>query len=271
MFINTKDGVMPKKNYIVKIADLFSVSIATLRYWGKEGLVKFDHSEENGYRTWSMHTLRTLCDITLYRQLSIPIQDLKHIHELNAEEIYSLLQCRREYICDMIEDLQDKLKHIDIKSDQVNTVRTMLYSEPSFLSLSLPAICAYELLNKENLSHLYDHEKELVILIQPQTPSRYDYGRFTAVPANPGTLLRPKDDAPRVYLHVLLKSSYEDPADNDLAIYYDYLKMHNYRPGPAIGRVLVSACEGRLMNYYDTYIEAIPFKTSTIFQKDGIS
>ena len=105
----------------------------------------------------------------------------------------------------MIEDLQDKLKHIDIKSDQVNTVRTMLYSEPSFLSLSLPAICAYELLNKENLSHLYDHEKELVILIQPQTPSRYDYGRFTAVPANPGTLLRPKDDAPRVYLHVLLK------------------------------------------------------------------
>ena len=199
------------------------------------------------------------------------IQDLKHIHELDAEEIYSLLQCRREYICDMIEDLQDKLKHIDIKSDQVNTVRTMLYSEPSFLSLSLPAICAYELLNKENLSHLYDHEKELVILIQPQTPSRYDYGRFTAVPANPGTLLRPKDDAPRVYLHVLLKSSYEDPADNDLAIYYDFLKMHNYRPGPAIGRVLVSACEGRLMNYYDTYIEAIPFKTSTIFQKDGIS
>ena len=49
------------------------------------------------------------------------------------------------------------------------------------------------------------------------------------------------------------------------------IMMHNYRPGPAIGRVLVSACEGRLMNYYDTYIEAIPFKTSTIFQKDGIS
>lgn len=96
MFINTKGWCYAEKNYIGKIADLFSVSIATLRYWGKEGLVKFDHSEENGYRTWSMHTLRTLCDITLYRQLSIPIQDLKHIHELNAEEIYSLLQCRRD-------------------------------------------------------------------------------------------------------------------------------------------------------------------------------
>ena len=206
-----------------------------------------------------MHTLRTLCDITLYRQLSIPIQDLKHIHELNAEEIFSLLQGRREYICDMIEDLQDKLKHIDIKSEQVNTVREMLCSAPCFLTLSLPAICSYELLNKENLSHLYDHERELVILIQPETPSRYDYGRFHTVQASQGTLLRPRDHAPRLYLHVLLKSSYENPADNDLSIYYDYLKRHNYRPGPAVGRVLVSACEGKLMNYYDTYIEAIPF------------
>lgn len=245
------------KNYIGKIADLFSVPIATLRYWGKEGLVKFDQSEKNGYRTWSMHTLRTLCDITLYRQLSIPIHELKHIHSLSHQEISSLLLNQRQHISDTISDLQDKLNHIEIKLNQVNTVQDMNGLAPQLITCSLPAIQPYELLNKDNLSHLYDHEKELVILIRPDSPSMYSYGRCVTDGHPKEGLLREEDKTPRLYLHTLLKSSYENPADNDLNVYYEYLKRLDCRPGITVGKVLVSAFDGALFNYYDTYIEVL--------------
>ena len=245
------------KNYIGKIADLFSVPIATLRYWGKEGLVEFDQSEENGYRTWSMHTLRTLCDITLYRQLSVPVHDLKNLHSLSHKEIAALLQIRREHICNTISELQDKLNHVDIKLSQVETVERMSDTEPQFVSLSLPSIEHYELLQKDNLSHLFDHEKDIVILINPEAPSLYHYGIYAWDEPHRSSILREQDPAPRLYLHVLLKSTYEDPANNDLSYYYDYLRERGYRPGITVGKVLVSAYDRELYNYYDAYIEAL--------------
>lgn len=250
---------MPKsRNYIGKIADLFSVPIATLRYWGKEGLVKFDQSEENGYRTWSMHTLRTLCDITLYRQLSIPVHDLKNIHNLSDTEITDLLQNRRKHIRDTIDELQDKLNHVDIKLSQVETVQHMIAEKPQLITAALPAVRYYELLNKDNLSHLFDHEKDIVILIRPDTPTEYTYGICTPDREDQNGILREKDAAPRLYLHMLLKSSYEDPGNNDLGTYYGYLREHGYRPGDTVGKVLVSAFDGELNNYYEAYVEALP-------------
>lgn len=253
---------MSKMNSIGKLAKLFNVPISTLHYWENEGLIKFDRLPENNYRLWSLRTIRTLCDITFYRKLSIKIKELRKLHNMSYTEIENLLSKNREDLCNQIKTMQETVNNIDIKLGQIQTIRELRNSPMEFVTTSFPAVRPFELTNSDDLSNLITHEKNLIVMIDYDNPNFYRYGVFVSDNDKVDTFVRDKDEKPRLYLRVLLCSSYSEIEKNNLHVYYDYLYEHGYQPGLAMGKVLVSGFDDGLCNYYDTWIEAKPITTA---------
>lgn len=256
------EGVLTlkNKNLIGKLSKLFNVPISTLRYWENEGLVDFKRIPENNYRFWSVRTIRTLCDITFYRKLSIPIKKLKQIHSMNYKEIECLLSDSREDLCQKIKTMQETINHIDIKLAQVQTIKELHRTPMEFITTSFPGVRPFHLMDKDDISNLFIHEKNLIVMIDYNTPDTYNYGLFVSDEYQQNDLVRVKDNEPRLYLRVLMRTSYENIEENNLNECYEFMYKHGYKPGLAMGKVLASAFSDGLYNYYDTWIEANKIK-----------
>lgn len=249
---------MNKNSYIGEMAEIFNLPISKLRYWESEGLVTFNRNEENNYRSWTMRTLRNLGDITFYRKLGIPIQELKRISNMNYEEIENVLIRQKEVLKNEIREKKKMLEHLEIKQKQIETIKDLTQSPYQFAAEELPAVRRFELLNRNNMMNLIKYEKDLLVMIPPNDPSDYRYGVYVTENYDEKELVRPKDQGPRLYLRALIRTSYELIEQNNLDQCYEFLKAHGYRPGMALGKTLVSAFDDELYNYYDAYIEAIP-------------
>jgi len=64
---------------INKLARLAGVSTRTLRYYDEIGLLEPSHIKENGYRIYGQTQIDQLQQIMLYRELSMPLEDIKKI------------------------------------------------------------------------------------------------------------------------------------------------------------------------------------------------
>lgn len=246
---------MKKEFRISEIADLFDVPISTLRYWEKEGLVHFERLEGNNYRTASMATIRNLCDITFYRKLAVPIEDLRSLLDMNSSEIKETLQKSRNHLIQEIQEKQQTIESIDVKLNQIDTLQSLHETPMEFVQVQLPAIRPFDLFCSSDLRNLVNCEKNLIVMIPPHSPMSYRYGVFVLDDYPKENLIRQKDEHSRLYLKVLMETNYDNIEENNLPIYYNYIRSQGYIPGLAIGKVLVSSNDGSLHNYYETWIE----------------
>ena len=70
-------------------------------------------------------------------------------------------------------------------------------------------------------------------------------------------LLHQKDEQEKRYFKVLLETDYEKIEKNNLAPYLSQIVAMGYLPGKIYGKVLVSAENNGLKNYYEGYIEML--------------
>ena len=64
---------------IKELAELSGVSTRTLRYYDQIGLLKPLRKDTNGYRLYGPEQVDRLQDILFYRQLELPLEEIKHI------------------------------------------------------------------------------------------------------------------------------------------------------------------------------------------------
>jgi len=64
---------------INKLAQLAGVSTRTLRYYDEIGLLEPSHIKENGYRIYGQVQIDKLQQIMLYKELNVPLEDIKKI------------------------------------------------------------------------------------------------------------------------------------------------------------------------------------------------
>lgn len=76
------------KHYDIKDAARYlDIAPSTLRYWESEGLVRSERNPENDYRQYSLHSLIDASEIAFYRQLGVPVKELKHYHAFTVEAL----------------------------------------------------------------------------------------------------------------------------------------------------------------------------------------
>lgn len=247
---------MKKRNYIGEISDIFQIPSSTLRYWEDKSLLKFSRDKENNYRFPSFHTILDIWDIMFYRNLSIPLKQIKQIPSMNINELKSTLTENKKKLIDELYELKKTIKEIESKERIIEEVN-YLQSNPCHIEKH--AFSPIKLFNfsenyiNKEIAELYlSNPNEFLIVITPKK-SIIDYGTFASETCN--NIFREKDSCEKLYLRCLLKAEFDNIHNNNS--YELILNAENlgYKTGTIIGEYLISACEDKRYDYYKTWIE----------------
>ena len=106
---------------IKQIADKIGVSVPTLRYYDKEGLLPFVERKENGTRIFKEKDLRTLEIISCMKASGMPIKDIKIYMDMclegdsTLEERLNIFLKRKEVVKEQMEELNKIMSVIEQK------------------------------------------------------------------------------------------------------------------------------------------------------------
>jgi DNA-binding transcriptional MerR regulator len=98
---------------IQKLATLAGVSVRTLHHYDAIGLLTPTRDEENGYRVYEEAELLTLQQILFYRELEVPLEEIKTMLHRSDFTLVSALQKHREALQHKQKRLEKLLKTID--------------------------------------------------------------------------------------------------------------------------------------------------------------
>lgn len=246
-----------KKLKINDISKLFQIPASALRYYEKEGLCHFQRSENN-YRWADIRTIRNLCDISFYRKLSCSVDQIAKLSHMSRQQIVSLLMESKIKVEKQIVQLKKMLDDIDEKLERIQKTDQLIKEKPSVVMTALPEIREFNLFCSEDISRLIDYERNLFIIIDPDNSKEFCYGLSDIFNGNEAKkLLHQKDGQEKRYFKVLLETDYEKIEKNNLAPYLSQIVAMGYLPGKIYGKVLVSAENNGLKNYYEGYIEML--------------
>lgn len=105
------------------VSEITGVSIRTLRYYDEIGLLKPTELTDAGYRLYDNKALERLQEIMFYKELEIPLEDIKKIMDnpnYDKEQILStqklLLEQKRNRLNGLIELISDVMKGVNTMS-----------------------------------------------------------------------------------------------------------------------------------------------------------
>lgn len=96
-----------------EIAELCGVTVRTVQYYDKEGLLKPESFSEGGRREYGENSLKTLQIICMYKQLGLSLAEIKEVisNEDNSKKILLSVLAERERALD--EEIKQKLSARD--------------------------------------------------------------------------------------------------------------------------------------------------------------
>lgn len=247
-----------KKNYIGEISDLFKIPSSTLRYWEEESLIKFPRDKENNYRFPSLETILSIWDVAFYRELSIPLKEIKQIPSMGIDSLESMLIKNKDKLTDQLQTLKETIRKIEGKEENLKKIK-FLKSNPYVIEK-----CIFEpiklfnysedSLNKD-MNQLYISNPDECIIVINQKRSFVDYGAFTSETCN--DIFRPKDCSEKTYLKGLLKVDAINIKNTNSDELIENAIRLGYKPNIIIGQYLISAYDDKKYDYYEAWIELI--------------
>lgn len=111
-------------SYTIKqVADLAHISVRTLHYYDQIGLLEPAGIEKNGYRRYEEADLAKLQQILFFRELDMPLQEIKKIISNKAfdqkavlEDQRRLLELERQRLSKLIKTITTTINHMNKKS-----------------------------------------------------------------------------------------------------------------------------------------------------------
>lgn len=106
---------------IGKVAEKYGLSVPTLRYYDKEGLLPFVDRTESGQRCFKESDFELLCEIECLKKTGMSIKDIKQFidwrmeGEETLENRLSLFQKQKDAVHRQIEEFNQQLEEIEFK------------------------------------------------------------------------------------------------------------------------------------------------------------
>lgn len=129
------------------VAKMLEIPASTLRYWDKEGLVRFERRLNNDYRQVSRNTLMTLLDVLDYRNMGISIEQIKQTPHMQLADLQALLGENEQALRENMRRMEETLAKIRIKTQALQRVQTLSAAAPERIRAQMPAIYAVDLNN----------------------------------------------------------------------------------------------------------------------------
>ncbi|MBC1210622.1 MerR family transcriptional regulator [Listeria booriae] len=110
------------QTYSIKdVAAYFDISISSIRFYDKNGLLPFVSKNESGHRVFTESDMNFIHTICCLKNTGMPIKDIKRYIQLcmngpnSISERKTMLQEHKAHVLREQEKLQENLKEIDIK------------------------------------------------------------------------------------------------------------------------------------------------------------
>jgi DNA-binding transcriptional MerR regulator len=99
-----------------EFAKLFNVKKQTLFYYDQIGIFKPEYVGENGYRYYSFTQLETFEVLTMFKELHVPLREIKaHMENRSPEALIELLNERRGEVEERLKRMEFARRYIDEK------------------------------------------------------------------------------------------------------------------------------------------------------------
>ncbi|EAC6381287.1 MerR family transcriptional regulator, partial [Listeria monocytogenes] len=106
---------------IKEVSKIFNLSIYTLRYYDKQGLLPFVSKNQSGYREFTESDLNLIHTICCLKNTGMPLKQIRTYIDycmegpVSIEARKQLLLDHRAAVLKSLEDLTENLKEVDVK------------------------------------------------------------------------------------------------------------------------------------------------------------
>ena len=250
---------MAKEKNMAELADLFHVSASALRYWEHEGLIRFGRTPHNRYRQPSAQTMWDLCEVLFYRNLSVPIADMKRMPSLRVEQMQQMLDEHEQSLRRRIAEMEGTIARIRGKQEAIARIDELRKGglTPTWEKLDGIDAFAFEKTMMQDYIHTPDCA---AVVITSASSLQIRYGVFGHREAQ--ERLKPADTGARMYIKGLLRiqsddtqtHSYKESVRQGYERFARAVRAQGGRPGALYGRYLLSACETVRYDYYQAWM-----------------
>lgn len=239
-----------------EVAKLFDIPIATLHYWESQDLFTIRRDPRNGYRYFDMSDILNIWEIVLYRELDMPIRDIKQIMDSdqlsNLENVYAE---HKKHVQERISVLQRIQARITKQQDAVREVKRLSGRAPFFSRPDFD-ICARDPLEIDTMLASLLHSYDCGLLSNLNGDLVRIHCLKPGDSREPLWTIGPKDEH---YVEFLLKVNLDDMQDNNLSQIKSQLAQQKLEPGIMVARFLLVLGErGHRYEYYRAWLSVKP-------------
>lgn len=250
---------MEKKFHIGEISRFFDLPASTLRYWEETGILTPGKNSENNYREYTVADLMNLSDIIFYKNLGIPLKQIKEMEHSAPEEHENLFFQKVEELKTEQRRIQSRIEKLHCRLDAIQKLKELRERPYMETDIDTECIVSFDLIEIEKLrqyienpylySRVQDSENIQIerrgLTIPPEQLSRFPESEVIWKKKN------------RSYVACLMKEEVAEGYPNNLKEMLSRVQ-EKYQTGAVISRFLVCAKEdGKLYDFYKTFIEII--------------
>lgn len=114
---------------ISELASIANVSKRTLHYYDEIGLLTPTHIDENGYRIYSEQNIDQLQQILFFRQLDMPLKQIKQLIEDPTYDATEALHVHKQILLQKRKKLDELMRTIDKTIDHMKGMTKMSHQE----------------------------------------------------------------------------------------------------------------------------------------------
>ena len=227
------------------IAKELGIAASKLRYWEKQGLVRFERNPENNYRMISFQTIMDICDIIFYRDLAIPIEDILALDSYDYHSLFLKLTDSKSAVKNQIKVLKQRLEKIEGRLLLIQKIEGAKQDGFKIVRWNAPQICKFNFEDASFVRHYLEHPQETVALFAKGSKGNPIYGYHS----DDGEIIYKADAEPVEYLKGLFWNC-AGKARSNLSDFLDEAQRRNYATGDLIGEYLITTGVENRTDYY---------------------
>ena len=246
------------RNYRIKdIAELFQLPVSTLHYWEKEGLLKANRTE-NKYRVFESRDFFDIWEIHLYRNLQVPVRELKELKKKGFKEIESLLEENRKVLEEEIREKKQILDKLERYQDSFAEWEKLKTREGQ-VRVQMPDVRAIKRdpFTKESMKQTVENPYNCCLLFRKED----GFAPIMCIPATETEIdkeefIWKETDDGKTYIVLGIYTEINHMDHNNIEENVKYLKERGYEVDTVIARYLFSATEGeKRYDYHKAWFE----------------
>lgn len=246
--------------HIGEIARFFELPASTLRYWEECGVISPEKCEENQYRTYSIPDLMTISDVIFYKNLGIPLKEIRDMEKNTPEQQKRLLEEKAELLLAQQQALVRRLEKMQTRLTAVRTLEELEAAPYRISDIDSQYIVSFELIEKNKLFQ-YIENPYLYSRVQ-HSSDLTEERRGLTIPSEqaanfPSDQILWQKNSNR-YVVFLMKEEISSGFPNDLQQKLEEVQK-TYCTGSIISRFLLCGHEnGKTYDFYKTFVEILP-------------